>query len=300
MAQAKAPEIISLSPEEAGQLLAQLKELLPADLHQKLSLIVQTLIWLMAVVEEKTLSLERLRRLIFGPKTEKLKDVCPNPPSNPDPQQDRGPDKDPEKGKGKGHGRNPSAKYSGARKVEVPHSQYQSGQSCPECQRGKLHDRPPERILRIVAQPMFAATCYALQRLRCGLCGALFTAPAPPEAGSEKYDPSVGVMLAISRYGAGMPMYRTAKWQGYFGVPLPESTQWEQIVRAVRPAEAVYQELNRVAAQAQLLYHDDTTMRVQSLAKQIAQDSQKDDRTGAGTPSSLVCHRPQSCRRKPR
>jgi hypothetical protein len=32
-------------------------------------------------------------------------------------------------------------------------------------------------------QPIFQATAFELERLRCALCGALFTAPAPPEAG---------------------------------------------------------------------------------------------------------------------
>ena len=72
-------------------------------------------------------------------------------------------------------------------------------------------------MVRIVAQPFFQATLFELERLRCALCGALFTAPAPAEADQSKYDPSVGLMLGIMRYGAGLPMYRMDKWQQLFG-----------------------------------------------------------------------------------
>jgi len=52
------------------------------------------------------------------------------------------------------------------------------------------------------------ATVFELEVLRCCLCGKTFTAPTPPEAGVQKYDPSVGVMVGQLRYGSGMPFYR--------------------------------------------------------------------------------------------
>ena len=46
---------------------------------------------------------------------------------------------------------------------------------------------------------------HELEQLRCDTCGKLFAAPTPPEAGLEKYDASVGVMVGLMRYGSGMP-----------------------------------------------------------------------------------------------
>jgi len=86
--------------------------------------------------------------------------------------------------------------------------------------------------------------------LRCALCGALFSAPAPPEAGPGKYDPSCGVRLNLLRYGVGQPMYRTDKWQNYLEVPLAASTQWELMAAAAQTSEVVYEALLEVAAQA--------------------------------------------------
>jgi len=59
----------------------------------------------------------------------------------------------------------------------------------------------------------FNATVFELERLRCAWCGALFTAPAPPQAGPGKYDPSCGVMLNLQRLGVGQSLYRTDKGQ---------------------------------------------------------------------------------------
>ena len=111
--------------------------------------------------------------------------------------------------------------------------------------------------MRIAAQPLFQATVYELERLRCALCGAVFTAPAPPEAALGKYDPNVGTMLAVQRYGAGLPMYRIEKWQECFGVPMPASTQWELVEEASTIPAVIYETLLEVGAQGTLLHNDD-------------------------------------------
>jgi hypothetical protein len=43
-------------------------------------------------------------------------------------------------------------------------------------------------LVRIKGQAPIAATVYELEKLRCNLCGDVFTAAAPEEAGEEKYD----------------------------------------------------------------------------------------------------------------
>jgi transposase len=149
--------------------------------------------------------------------------------------------------------------------------------------------KAPARCLFIVARPIFDAVIHELERLRCALCGKLFTAPAPAAA-QAKYDPSVGTMLALLRYGAGLPMYRIAKWQACFGIPLPASTQWELIDQAAAAPERIYETLLDLGAQATLIHNDDTSMRVQSLRQEIAAAAAEapSERTGIFT-SSLVC-----------
>lgn len=286
MAKAQRPEITTLTAAQLEALLAQVRPLVPAATYQLIAALLQTLQWIMAAFEQKTISIARLKRMLFGHSTETTAKIFP-----PQPQPDSASEKaaGQPKAKRKGHGRNGAQDYPGALKVKVAHLTLKIGQLCPKCLRAKLYLlKTPARLVRIVAQPLFQATVYELERLRCALCGALFTAPAPPQAGTSKYDPSVGTMLAIMRYGAGQPMYRMDKWQTHFGVPLPASTQWELIEGASATPARVYDALIGIGAQGRLLHHDDTPMRVQSLRRQLTQappPPQGQNRTGIFTTS---------------
>jgi transposase len=280
MAQAGAPEIIRLSVAELEQLLAELARRLPPATYQLVEGLLRTLQWVLTLLDEKTATLARIRRLVGGERNEKTKKLL-GEASTPETSKTA-------KAKSKGHGRKKAEDYPGAQRVRVPHPDHQAGQLCPKCLRGKLYPLAnPARIIRIVAQPLIRATLFELERLRCALCGTLFTAPPPPEAGAGKYDPSVGVMLALMRYGAGLPMYRTGKWQSFFGVPLAPTTQWELIVAASQTPALIYDALITLAAQGQLLHNDDTFMRVQSLRREITlaalEHQDPDQRTGIFT-----------------
>lgn len=246
-AKAKGPEILQLSPAELEHLLAEVRpQLLPAS-YGLIESLLRTLVWILGLLEQKQTTITRLRRLLFGEKTEKARQIFPR-----DFQATAGSDQP--KPKRKGHGRKGANDYHGALRVKVPHPKLHRGDLCPKCLKGKLYlFNKPARIVRIIAQPVFQATLFELERLRCALCGALLTAPAPPEAGESKYDPSVGHMLAVLRYGMGQPMYRTDKWQTHFGVPLAAATQWKLIAAAVPTPEIVYEFLIDLAANGSLI-----------------------------------------------
>ena len=285
MARINRPEIVHLSQAQLEGLLAELCPLLAPGTYQLVEALLRTLQWIMGLLERKESTLARLRRIIFGEKTEKAQNLFAE-----DSAANRNDAAGGSKPKTKGHGRHGVDDYPGAKRVKVPHTHLRVGDLCPKCLKGKLYlVKMPARIVRIVAQPLFQATIYELERLRCALCGALFTAPAPPEAGDGKFDPSVGIMLAIQRYGAGLPMYRTDKWQKRFGVPLPASTQWELIDAASETPEIIYRALIEVAAQGSLFHNDDTRMRVLSLHKEkpLCAEPEQDQRTGVFTTNIL-------------
>jgi transposase len=269
MAKAPQPEVTTLTGAQLEQLLAEVHPLVPAATYQLLEGLLRTLQWIMAAFEQKTISIARLKRMLFGHWTETTAKVFPPQPGT-DPASAQAPGEP--KARRKGHGRKAAKDYPAARRLKIPHPTLKVGQLCPQCLRAKLYLlKTPARLMRIVAQPIFQATVFELERLRCALCGAVFTAPAPPEAGTSKYDPSVGTMLALMRYGAGQPMYRMDKWQTCFGVPLPASTQWELIEAASATPALVHDALIGIGAQGRLLHHDDTTMRVHSLRQQLIQ-----------------------------
>ena len=70
---------------------------------------------------------------------------------------------------------------------------------CPDCRKGKVYEAaPPGVLVRIVGQAPVQARVYELQKLRCNLCGKVFTAQAPQGAGSEKYDATAASMIALA------------------------------------------------------------------------------------------------------
>ena len=266
----KAAEVVSWTAAQMEQMLAEMKVQLAPGLYEQACLVFKTLRWIMGLIEKKATTMRRLQRIIFGIKTEKTAAVFPKEPTRAK-----------EQSKAKGHGRNGVHQYVGARTVVVHHPNLQVGDPCRECQDGKLGLRQPLRMVRITAQPIFTACIFELGQLRCNLCGKIYTAPAPAEAGTAKYAPNVGLMLGLLRFGSGLPHYRMEKMQKDFGVPLPQSTQWELMEESARDLEPVRLALTVVAAAGELLHNDDTTMRVQSLKKEKAGS----ERTGIFTTS---------------
>ena len=269
----QAEELQSLVGTEA-QRRAFLEEMgvdLPASHRERIGRILEWVGWLLTLLEMKSLSIAKLRALCFGAQTESARNVCGTPAPEP------------KHTKAKGHGRNSHRTYTGARRVKVPHPTLSSGQACPDCQKGKLRRRQqPAVAIQVTAQPPVGAVVHEMEQLRCDTCGKVFTAPTPPEAGVEKYDASVGVMVGLMRYGSGMPFYRLERLQKSLGVPLPSSVQWEQAARAARELEPVLDHLIYLAAQSAVVFNDDTTMRVAALRKEI-QTEVKPQRTGIFT-----------------
>jgi hypothetical protein len=130
------------------------------------------------------------------------------------------------------------------------------------------------------------AAIFELERLRCNLCGEVFTADPPEGVGDQKYDAAAGAIICTLKYGAGLPFYRLEKLQESLYVPLPASTQWdiaEGVADKVHPA---FRELIRQGAQGDIVQNDDTTARVLSLMKEISQE-EKGSRTGIFTTGVL-------------
>ena len=141
--------------------------------------------------------------------------------------------------------------------------------------------------VRMVGRAPLDATVYELEKLRCNLCGKVFTAQVPEEAGEDKYDETAGAMVALLKYGAVFPSNRLEKLQESLGVPLPASTQWEIVERTADKIHPVYSELIRQAAQGDLFHHDDTLMKILANLKEIEAEDET-SRKGSFTTGVLA------------
>jgi transposase len=192
------------------------------------------------------------------------------------------------KNKRKGHGRNGADAYTGAKHLAVPHESLKPGARCPQsgC-RGKVYKLcEPGTIVRIKGLPPLPATVYELEKLRCNLCGTVFTAKAPEGVGEKKYDETTASMIALLKYGAGLPFHRLETLENHLGIPLPAATQWDIVSEAAQACAPAWETLIEEAAQGEVLHNDDTPWKILELmAENQAHEPGKDppERTGLFT-----------------
>ncbi len=136
----------------------------------------------------------------------------------------------------------------------------------------------PAFRVRIVGQAPVQATVYDLERMRCNLCQEVFTAPAPEGVGEKKYDESSASMVALLKYGNGVPFHRLEGLQENLGMPLPASTQWEMVAAVADEITPAHEELIRQAAQGEVLHNDDTSMKILAMRR-----AETEERTGVFT-----------------
>ena len=257
-------ERVRLEREELEQLLEHARPSLSEEEYARLKAALDTLVYLTQLVENKSTTIARLRQILFGASSEKTADVLKamgasvtgQEPESAAPVTGPPPPRE-------GHGRHAAQDYTGAATIQVDHSALKSGDGCPECRRGKVYaSSTPGVLVRVVGQAPLAATVYELAKLRCNLCLEVFTAEPPEGVGSEKYDAGAASMIALLKYGSGVPFYRLQGLQKSLGVPLPASTQWEIAEKTATLVKPAFEELIRQAAQGEVLHNDDTTMTI--------------------------------------
>jgi len=290
----KPVEIVTATQGEIEELLRLAKASFPAAQYDLLERMLATFTYVMMTLQNAKSSIRRLRQMLFGARTEHKRNVlaalagieCADvaeaagaalvlqavevveaagtadisarhsrPAAKPR----------------VGHGRIGAGAYEGATLITLDNPDLHSGDCCPGCATGRLYASAPRTIVKVSGQPPLAATVYKLGRLRCRMCDAVYAAPMPAAlAARPKYDASCASMLAVLRYGYGMPFYRIEALQRSLHVPLPDATQWDIVAAAAAAPRAAVQELIRQAAQAPLLHNDDTPMKVLSLMAERA------------------------------
>ena len=313
----RAPEIIEVTSQRFEELLERAaSNTLRDDDMELMRQIFASYSGFFQIVGDKNTTIARLRKLMFGATTEKSKDIlgdaeaAPNQPdgdsanagdaagiaANSDSDVSRNNETDDSSAASPGHGRLGADDYPGADQIDVSHPELSPGDACPECIQGTLYEKSPGVLVRFTGQAPLHATVYRMQKLRCHLCGKLFTAPSPAGVGDDKFDHTVASMIGLLKYGNGLPFNRLQGLQGSCEIPLAASTQWDIVHAASLLIAPAYNELIRQAAQGEVLYNDDTTVRILEMMGQRAKktpppkDDGDPDRTGLFT-SGVVATR---------
>jgi transposase len=274
---------VDLKLDDLPGLLERTKEALSPEDHAMLRAMTETLTFVARELLAKTTTLERLRHLLFDSKTEKTSSVLGDR-ATPSAAAER---KQGAKAKQPGHGRNGAAAYTGAKKVKVTHPSLHQGDRCPGCEKGRVYPlSEPATLVRITGVAPLGATVYERDRWRCHLCGDVFTAPSPEGIGEEKYDETATSMVALLKYGTGLPFNRIEKLQEGMGIPLPAATQWDLVRDGAKLLAPAHEELIREAAHGEVIHNDDTAMKVLELTAEqraAAIGEEADERTGVFT-----------------
>ena len=275
----KTPEVIEVDAQRMEELLRRARSGTLSDEDMELMRqIFASYQGFFQIVGDKNTTIARLRKMMFGPASEKAEDVLgeteqeasenPEPSSSNNDQTSAEVTDDHSSERPPGHGRRSADDYPGAEQTHIEHPELSAGDACPDCGQGKLYEKPPGVLVRFVGRAPVQATVYRTQKLRCHLCGKLFTAPLPEGIGENKYDHTVASMIGLLKYGSGLPFNRLERLQGNCEVPLAASTQWEIVHAAASLITPAYEELIRQAAQGEVVYNDDTTVRILELMGQ--------------------------------
>lgn len=253
-------------------------------------------LYLLQLIDDKDITIARLRKSVFGSKSEKNKfeqtqQNQQNQQLNQEqtfetyqleePNQDNETQLKPltetvvanftgEKKKRKGHGRLSADKYIGAKTVYCLNTELRPKGDCPHdhCT-GSLYDtNEPQVLIKRESRPIIDATLYTRQVLRCGRCGDRFTASLPRGVNEQKYDVTADVMITILHYSGCLPFYRLERLQEMMGVPLPASNQYERSEIVANAVHPIFLELERQAAKLDVLHTDDTSVKILSLIKE--------------------------------
>ena len=277
-----APKVQQIKREDLERLLEHARPALTQPEYEQLKAALDTLVYLTHLVGKKNTTIARLRQILFGASSEKTADVLKSlvgknqraaeewaPAAEPATAPAEGgaaapAHEEPKAAPREGHGRNAAKDYPGATTIKVEHRSLRAAERCPQCRRGKLYEMDPGVLVRVSGQAPLAATVYELQKLRCNLCLEVFNTEPPEAVGPEKYDAGAASMIALLKYGSGLPFYRLAGLQQGLGIPLPSSTQWEIVLNTAGLVKPALEELIRQAAQGELVHNDDTTMKILS------------------------------------
>lgn len=191
----KPPPSITRSAEAGEALIARVEGSgLSAEDRRVVVQVIRRYFWLILALQEAKLSLKRFRMMRFGaPANVRDSAVPAGAPAAEEgrkpPAASSGPGAPATPSSGghrPGQGRLGAEAYGGAERGECRHEALAIGDRCPVCGQGNVYGLPPGVEIRLEGHAVLSAIHDAVEKRRCSACGAVFTAPLPAGAGTEK------------------------------------------------------------------------------------------------------------------
>jgi len=235
---------------------------------------IHTLLEVQTQLEEKNITLHKLRKLLGMIKSSEKRAHSTKTDDRDEKECKRNKPKKPRKKK---------------RKVEPKEVIYhqlddlKKGDSCTQCPNGRFRKYDAKILIRISGASPFEAKKHVVERFKCDLCNYVVSVDLPAvvtEDGSidQRYGYSARSVMAIFKHFSGMPYFHQETLNDLFGYPITASTIYDQCEYLSNDCIPLYHQIKRIAANAVLFYIDDTPNRI------IEQKSeQRPNRNGKGT-----------------
>jgi transposase len=304
---AESDKIPQIDPAEVEILIQKIEQNKLDERERRLiAALLRTFLYIVAQLQEKKITLLKIKDMIFGPRSEKNKKEKDrkggNQPSeggsgdSESGEHSRGPSNEKDESAGaesalakRGHGRNPVSAYPGAKKVRCRHRELQSGHDCPDlrCEGRVYRVLRPHQFTQFTGQPAITVTIYEQEVMRCNDCGKEYEAPLPEGVSPKRYDETADATIAIIKSGLATPYNRSAALQRDCGAPLSESVMSERCKVVAETLYPIYQEMRHRAADGKVFYGDDTPVRILELMKEN-KEKEPGERVGMQTSGIVV------------
>jgi len=266
---ADSDKIPQIDPTEIEILIQKIEQNKLDERERRLIVaLLRTFLYIVAQLQEKKITLLKIKDMIFGRKSEKNKkekeeagkggNQTSEGGSGDDDsgEQSREPRNEKDESAGgepalvkRGHGRNPVSAYPGAKKVRYRHRELQSGHDCPDrhCD-GKVYPvLRPHQFTQFTGQPAITVTIYEQEVMRFNDCGKEFEAPLPEGVSPKRYDETADATIAIIKCGLATPYNRSAALQRDCGMPMSESVMSERCEAVAEALFPIYSDSNHRA-----------------------------------------------------
>lgn len=289
------PKIEEKTKSELDEIIRVIRSSsLPQHVKDFIIKCIEMALWFPHSLQKKNISLNRLRKMLFGkghkPAKKEITDTKAVVDSTQITPENLGSQtttqtieqavnapalentEAPELKKKPGHGRMAHTAYQPAHDIRLTLTEFSIGDLCPQCCGGKLYEYNPTKprvLIRIKGQNFAAVSKYTVEQLRCNLCDYLIQAPIPPEVGDDKYDASFKSWLALQKYFVAVPFYRQETFQKMVGFPLSDSTQWDLVEQLAGCCYPLFETLKYYAANGRRIHNDDTSLRIQQIIQEL-------------------------------
>src|SRR5262245_23967410 len=305
---ADSDKIPQIDPTEIEILIEKLEQNKLEERERRLIVaLLRTFLYIVAQLQEKKITLLKIKDMIFGRKSEKNKKEKEKDGKDGDQtseggsgagesgEQRREPRNEKDEKAGaeseafRGHGRNPVSAYPGAKKVRCRHRELQSGHDCPDrrCDGRVYPVLRPHQFTQFTGLPAITITIYEQEVMRCNDCGKEYEARLPEGVSTKRYDETADATIAIIKCGLATPYNRSAALQRDCGMPIAESVMSERCEAVAEALFPIYKEMRRQAANGKVFYGDDTPARILELMKEN-REKKPGERVGMQTSGIVV------------